>query len=98
MVSPFKISRDVAATKNSGATRFADEWHTWRGIAYLHCHHHWPSIDSLQVHGRARTTPAAEQGWLRWLRWLCWLCWLQRMPKLAAPLCVSPRTCHPLRG
>ena len=50
MVSPFKVSRDVAAAGNSGATRYADEWHTWRGIAYLHCHHHWPSIDSFEVH------------------------------------------------
>lgn len=49
MVSPFKITRDVAAAKSSGATKFGDEWLTWRGIAYLHCHHHWPKIDSLEV-------------------------------------------------
>ena len=49
MVSPFKVSRDVAAANNAGATRFSDEWLTWRGIAYLHCHHHWPKIDSLEV-------------------------------------------------
>ena len=76
MVSPFKISRDVAAAKNAGAAKFSDEWLTWRGIAYLHCHFAWPKIDSLEV-----TAPVSSH--------MSGTCTMSGPPSSTAGLCLA---------
>ena len=30
MISPFKVARDALATKSNGATKYVDEFFTWR--------------------------------------------------------------------
>ena len=49
MVSPFKIARDAKGHRSSGADKFADEFLTWRELAYAFCLHTWPALESYQV-------------------------------------------------
>ena len=49
MVSPFKYARDIHSHSSSGARRLADEFFTWRSVAYVYCFHRWPAIDTLEV-------------------------------------------------
>ena len=49
MVSPFRIARDASDAKSSGSQKFADEFLTWRELAYCFCYHNSPILESFQV-------------------------------------------------
>ena len=49
MVSPFRVARDAAAGATNGARKFADEFLTWRELAYLFCHHNSDILETLQA-------------------------------------------------
>ena len=46
MVSPFKVARDALATKSNGATKYVDEFFTWREVAHAFCFRSWPVLES----------------------------------------------------
>ena len=49
MISPFKIARDALATRSNGATKYVDEFFTWREVAHAFCFRSWPVLESTQV-------------------------------------------------
>ena len=49
MVSPFRVARDASKGGNTGARKFADEFLTWRELAYCFCYHNSDILESLQV-------------------------------------------------
>lgn len=49
MVSPFKVARDALATKSNGATKYVDEFFTWREVAHAFCFRSWPVLESTQA-------------------------------------------------
>ncbi len=49
MVSPFRVARDASRGGNTGAKKFADEFLTWRELAYCFCYHNSDILESLQV-------------------------------------------------
>lgn len=59
MVSPFKFARDIHHAHTNGAKRYADEYFTWRQVAYVHCFHKWPAIDALEVRRCLSIAPAS---------------------------------------
>ena len=49
MISPFKVARDALATKSNGATKYVDEFFTWREVAHTFCFRSWPVLESTEV-------------------------------------------------
>ncbi len=49
MISPFKVARDALATRSNGATKYVDEFFTWREVAHAFCFRSWPVLESTQV-------------------------------------------------
>ena len=49
MVSPFRVARDAQKGGNTGAKKFADEFLTWRELAYCFCYHNSDILERLQV-------------------------------------------------
>ena len=49
MISPFKVARDALATKSNGATKYVDEFFTWREVAHAFCFRSWPVLESTAV-------------------------------------------------
>lgn len=49
MVSPFQVARDASKGYNTGAKKFADEFLTWRELAYCFCYHNSDILESLEV-------------------------------------------------
>ena len=49
MISPFKVARDALATRSNGATKYVDEFFTWREVAHAFCFRSWPTLESTQA-------------------------------------------------
>lgn len=49
MVSPFKVARDAASSSSNGASKFYDEFATWRELSYAACLRMWPDLETMQV-------------------------------------------------
>ena len=49
MVSPFKVARDAASSSSNGASKFYDEFATWRELSYAACLRMWPHLETMQV-------------------------------------------------
>ncbi len=49
MVSPFKVARDALLSRSNGATKYVDEFFTWREVAHAFCFRSWPNLESSQV-------------------------------------------------
>eukprot|EP00198_Chlamydomonas_reinhardtii_P013115 XP_001702452.1 CPD photolyase type II [Chlamydomonas reinhardtii] len=61
MVSPFRVTREAAASGGSGCAKFLDELLVWRELAYSFCFHRCGQLDSLAVLPRwAQDTLAAH--------------------------------------
>ena len=56
MISPFKISRDLLLTRSNGASKYLDEFFTWREVAHAFCFRSWPELESTRVR-RPRLPP-----------------------------------------
>lgn len=50
MVSPFKVARDALLARSNGATKYVDEFFTWREVAHAFCLRSWPVLENVQVH------------------------------------------------
>ena len=57
MVSPFKVARDALLSRSNGATKYVDEFFTWREVAHAFCLRSWPVLENVQV----RYSPCATQ-------------------------------------
>ncbi|KAG2452956.1 hypothetical protein HYH02_002293 [Chlamydomonas schloesseri] len=69
MVSPFRVTREAAASGGSGCAKFLDELLVWRELAYSFCLHRCGKLDSLRVLPRwAQDTLAAHAADPRALR------------------------------
>ena len=53
MVSPFKVARDAASSSSNGASKFYDEFATWRELSYAACLRMWPNLETMQVSASA---------------------------------------------
>ncbi len=49
MISPFKVARDALLSRSTGATKYVDEFFTWREVAHAFCFRSWPTLESTQV-------------------------------------------------
>lgn len=49
MVSPFRIARDATRSKIRGAEKFADEFMTWRELAYSYCYYNANKLESFEA-------------------------------------------------
>lgn len=60
MISPFKVARDALATRSNGATKYVDEFFTWREVAHAFCFRSWPALESTQASACARAPLDAD--------------------------------------
>ena len=58
MVSPFRIARDAIKAKGRSSEKFADEFMTWRELAYSFCYHNASKLESFQVGSWNHTSAA----------------------------------------
>ncbi|CAL8462237.1 g1768 [Coccomyxa elongata] len=49
MISPFKVARDALFSRSNGATKYVDEFFTWREVAHAFCFRSWPTLESTQA-------------------------------------------------